>query len=577
MAIEGKSEEKLVQHIMLMFKNLKAKKEPYNITWQDIGEYVRIRRQNFTSTNTDGEILTERLFDTTAVFALRAMAAALLGALLPSIERSIKITAPDSMKNQTEVVKKYFEQVTAKLAELMGARETGLSSALDEYMLDAGSFGWGGVTLIDDKEDFEFPVKFTNWDPKHTYIGEDTTGFINTVFYNKMMKVLDVKETYGEEALSDRGKKALEEGRIDAEEEILIAIYPRLNTEAGKSGAKDKKIASIHINVGTKQLLKESGFDYMPPTIGRFSKNAGEVYGRGPAIDAYPDIIMANAQAESIIKAAEKQLEPPLIIMDDGTLGMETIDTSAGGVNVASFQGKLPTSSPVLPLFTVGESRSMKESLDETRKTISQHFLIDRLLDFNNEVRMTLGETQIRERIRGESLSSVFNRQISEMFNPLIKKTFNVLFERGYLGVEAADSDKAKELSAEGVEIIIIPQEVVNLMNNNSDVYKVVYISPAARIMNKEQVTSALTTLDTMINAAQIKQQIGDWLDEEKFLKLVNDGTGGDPAILKAKEKVEKLRAAQAEQAQENTKVDNAQKGAMTVRDLATAKQMGKE
>ena len=69
----------------------------------------------------------------------------------------------------------------------------------------------------------------------------------------------------------------------------------------------------------TRKLLKESGFDYLPPTIGRFSKNAGETYGRGPAIDAYPDIIMANAQAESIIRAAEKQLEPPLLIMDDGT------------------------------------------------------------------------------------------------------------------------------------------------------------------------------------------------------------------------------------------------------------------
>lgn len=566
-------EDKLVEKICRRFKKLKADKQVWNTMYQVIGEYIRLRKQDFTSEDMKGEFLTEGIYDSTAIFANRAMAAALLGALFPNGAKTVDIVPPSDMGN-TGAVQEYYIWITKKLAEYMEIREAGLSLVLDEYMLDAGAFGWGGVTLHDDKDDFEVPIKYSNWDANHTYIDENAFGFINTVYYEKKMEVFDAAKEYGQENLSDKAKEAISTGKVDVTERILVAIQPRDYVEPGKLGNKNKPIASYHINLETKQLLRESGFDYMPPTMARFSKNSGEVYGRGAGTDAFPDITMANAQAESIIRAEEKRLGPPLAILDDGTLGSDVIDTSAEAINVLSYQGRLPTSNPLFPLFTVGESKGMRESLNETREKISQHFLIDRLLDFNNDVRMTLGEVQIRERIRGQSLAAVFNRQISEMFDPLIKKSFNVLFARGFLGVSNLKSAQAKKLKANGVEVKLIPEEVVARMNSGAEVYNLKYISPAMRVMQKEEVTSALTLMDTAIQAAAVKPNVVDTIDWDKLIKLVNDKTGGSTDLIRPDEDVKKEREARATAQKEQFELDKLQTGALAMRDGAQAKQM---
>jgi len=571
--VEKTDDDKLVDKISRRFKKLKADKQVWNTMYQSIGEYIRLRKQDFTSEDVKGKFLTSGIYDSTAIFANRAMAAALLGALFPNGAKTVDVTPPPDMEN-TKAVQEYYIWITRKLAEYMEIREAGLSLVLDEYMLDAGAFGWGGVTLHDDKEDFEVPIKFSNWDAAHTYIDENIFGFVNTVYYEKKMEVFDAAKEYGQDKLSDKAKEAILAGKVDVTERILVAIQPRDYVEPGKMGNKNKPIASYHINLETKTLLRESGFDYMPPTMARFSKNSGEVYGRGAGTDSFPDVTMANALAEAIIRAGEKQLDPPLAILDDGTLGSDMIDSSAGAVNVLSYQGRLPTSNPLFPLFTVGEFRDMRETLKETREKISQHFLIDRLLDFNNDVRMTLGEVQIRERIRGQSLSAVFNRQISEMFDPLIKKSFNVLFSRGFLGVVSEESEQAKTLKAKGVEVKLIPQEVVDRMNAGAEVYNLKYISPAMRVMQKEEVTSALTLMDTAIQAYQVQPNIADTIDWDKMMKLVNDKTGGNTDLIRPDEDVKKDRDARAKAQQEQFELEKLKTGALAARDGAQAKQM---
>ena len=61
--------------------------------------------------------------------------------------------------------------------------------------------------------------------------------------------------------------------------------------------------------------------------------------------------------------------------------------------------------------------------------------MIDRLLDFNNETRMTATETNIRDRDRNATLQSILSRQISSYFTPIIERTFNLLLSDGHLGV----------------------------------------------------------------------------------------------------------------------------------------------
>ena len=53
--------------------------------------------------------------------------------------------------------------------------------------------------------------------------------------------------------------------------------------------------------------------------------------GRSPAMVALPDVKMLNLMSKTIIQAAQKQIDPPLLVPDDGFL--LPIRTQPGGLN----------------------------------------------------------------------------------------------------------------------------------------------------------------------------------------------------------------------------------------------------
>jgi len=566
----------LVTNVMRMFDIMKADKARYEVMWQDIAEYVRYHKQNFTSQDTKGEFVTDKIFDTTGAFALRTMASALTGNVLPNGAKTVKIRPPKDLEGNKEI-KEYYEWASNKLAHYMELKEAGLNIAFDEYMLDSGAFGWGGIYMKDDRNDFDTPLKFASWDPVHTYMAQDSFGKIIMVYNEIDMQISDAIQEYGLSKLPKKAKDLAKDGKLSDTIRVLVAIQPTTKLEIGKKGNKNMPIASIHIAVDSKKLLKESGFNESPATMARFYKTSGETYGASPGTDSFPDVKMANAQSESIIRAAEKQLDPPLYIIDDNSLGTDYIDTSAGAVNILAYNGRFPTSDPLKPMFTVGESRSMKETLAETRGKIMEHFLIDRLLDLNNDTRMTAFETSVREKLRGESLSSVYNRQTTEMINPLFKKGLNTLFDRGFLGVFSLDDAKAKKLKREGVEVKLIPEEILIRIRENKDVYELEYTSPSARILKREEITSLLSTLAMINEAINTFPDMRYSIKSHEAVVLHLTNTGGDTKLLRSAEEVKELKAADAAAAAEAQKLENANKGATALRDTAQASQMTKE
>ena len=84
-------------------KKIKSKKVRWNDLWQYIGEYVHIRKQDFTEFNDSGTFLTRDVFDSTAPKANRKMAASLIGLLWRSGGKSVKLEPVRSLTNNKDV------------------------------------------------------------------------------------------------------------------------------------------------------------------------------------------------------------------------------------------------------------------------------------------------------------------------------------------------------------------------------------------------------------------------------------------------------------------------------------------
>lgn len=564
-----------INNIFQRFKVLKNNKQSLTSLFSLISEYVYNRKYDRYGVPNSGIFADGDIYDNTAQRANGIMANVMVNNIWPNGPRTFSLgrtwDTPD-----TEEVKNYFSYVNQQMYSVMDNTKAGLQTALDEYMLDQGAFATSGIYVKEKEDDRAVPVRYEAWSIKGRYIDEGPDGNIDTIFSEISMSVRNAVKVYGYENLSARVRKDFDNGDIENKVKILHAIEPRLERDKSKKGVKDMPIASIHIEVDTRKILKESGMEEMPVFIGRFSKVPGEIYGRSPAMVAMADILEINAVREAISIATEKQLDPPMAVYDDGALGAGAIDTSAGAINVFSVTGRLNAGKPIEPLYTVGELQSSYTHIDTLKETINNHFYLDRLLDFNNETRMTLGEAQLRNALRGQSLGAFYARQENEVITPMIERTFNILLKRGRLGVLSGSQEEIEQLKR-GAQPVYIPEALAQRMINGEDFYEITYLSPAKRTMQSEELRGIIETANFAVQVAPASPEIIDNIDFDKLIARVAKLSGAPMELIKDSDTVKKIREARAKQQEEIAKMEQARQQSEIGRNVAQMNAMQKQ
>ena len=562
------------------YKTLCANRERWKPLWTEVARYCSPNKQNFYDQHSKGELLTDDIFDDTAEQASRLASSAILGALWPNGARSFELVPTDDMEENglvTEEVKQYYQFLTRRVASAMDHPKAGLKRSLAESIHDDVVFGTSGMAKFEN-DDPAVPVLYRAYNVRNILFDENFRGEVDTVYIEKEMTASQLAEEYGLENLSQKVKEALDptKSRQDELFKVLHVIQPRREYDRFKYGAKDKPIASIHFEHDSKKILKESGFDEMPIDISRFWKAMDEKFGRSAAMSALPSIFEINVLREAMILATEINLDPPMRVFDDGSLGNESIDMSAGAMNVLSVSGRLADLSrePVAPIHQPREMQSSQLRMTELREIISNAFFVDRLLDLNNETRMTLGEAQIRNKLRGESLNSVYARLLDEKFVPLIEGTVSILFRKQLLGT-TADSEEVVRIEALGGKPRIIPEAVLETLVSGDDFYKIKFISPAARIMSTEELEGIIQTTEFVTAVAAFNPEAVLKFDEEKAIERVALLTGAPEETLRSTHAVQQIKQAQQQALEAQQQLEAARSVSESTRNFAQAENTG--
>lgn len=550
-------------------KDNSAVKQQWENIWQFCGEYVHTRKQHFLSTPQPGEFLTEQLYSSYAPQANMQMSSALLGQLWPNGARSVRLVRPQHIKNSKEV-KQYYKTITERFTNFLDQPEANLVPALAEYLFDQGAFGIAGVhrkrtgNLVQ-------PLKFIPVTVKNLIIEEDKEGKVRTVFIDDEYTVRQLVDTFGLENVSKANTDKYAQGAFGDKVRVIQAIEPRLKGRFGY-GNKTFPISSIHFEWDSGKILKESGFLQQPLIVSRFTKAIGEVYGRSPAMFAMPAILRLNLVMEILQKNSEKIGSPPLYLLDNGALGGAIVDTSPDALNVFQTSG-LGEKSPVGPISDVGDQRPLMELVEVFKNEIAQAFMLDKLLDFNNEQRMTLGEAQLRDRIRGDANTAPYKRQMNELFTPLLQGAFNDLLEMGHMGVVRGTAPEQLQIER-GFDPLYIPAAVQEALEKKLPIYELEYISPAARVMKTEQLQGITTFLDLALGAGQAFPQVMDNIDIDEIVHDLAALTNIGEDKLNDTDTVTAIREQRAQMAQQQQQVDQAQVAADVGMKMAQAQSM---
>jgi len=531
----------------------------FNNQYAQLSQYFYQIKQNFqvyTPQTIQGQFENDgNINDNVGAKAAKLMASALMGMVWKDEKGTFRLI-PSKHLPDTQAIKDYFKRISDDTAVYMERPKSKLTTSLFTTILESVIYGTSGMVV--QKGDYATPLKYYNKSILSFYIGYNKEGEIRELFIDYSLSADELWDRYGTLA-GEQVAQAIRNNDHLQRFVLTEAIRPRYPGEAKDTLGKLGMPFSADLFMPNQNVyLEEGGYESLPLKVLFHDKLEYESYGRGPGMAALPTVVQVNIASEILAIGGELIAQPALGMYDNGSLAGLAVDLSAGALNVFNVAGSVPTEKPIFPLFEIGDLRVMFEWYTGLKEEVAGYFLLDKLYDLNTKQRMTLGEAVMRDQIRSDSLSPIFT-QIMAFLNESLTRSVDILYSMGLLGVASivAEEDvKVRDLKANGVPSFEIPPEVLDAQIRGIDWYDIQFISPAARIMNNEELNSTLKFLSVMGEAGAISPDFVDVIDPDGTAQKLKELTATDSIVTRSLEQRKAIRESRAKAQLEVAKVE---------------------
>lgn len=409
MAVKTKTPTQIVQ----MLGQMKAKRANFENVWQGIGDYVFPTHNDIQVVRTPGEPKYNDLLDTSAQSDSELLAGALHSMLTNPSGYFFGLSTGSVALDQNDNVRKWVQAIVRLMHDTLN--NSNFQTEVHEYYMELVNFGTGPLSM---EEDDETDVRFAARHIREIFVQENSKGQIDTVFRCYKMDLRGLVDDFGEKALPPDLYRMWEAGKCDREYEVVHAVYPK------KKGEPGQKIVSQYVLAEQKITLKKGGFNELPYIISRWTKAAGESYGRGPGEKALPPAKLMNAMMETTIKGGQKTVDPPLQAPDDGF--MTGVDTTPAGISYY----RAGSDDRITPIFSDARIDYGIQLIEMVRGQSREAFYVDQL-KLREGPQMTATEVSERVEQALRFLGPMLGRQNSEFLNPLVTRLYAILERKG--------------------------------------------------------------------------------------------------------------------------------------------------
>jgi len=184
-------------------------------------------------------------------------------------------------------------------------------------------------------------------------------------------------------------------------------------------------------------VLVRRSYRTNPWSVTRWTKAPGEIYGRGPLLQALPDIRTMNRLMELHLKSASFSVVPAFTARDDGILNPANLNLVPGAIIPVAENGG-PRGASLAKLDMGGDVRLSDMMRQDLRTNVRQALMDDPLPP---EITAGLTATEIVERMRRyQADTGVFGRLHTDAVVPIIRRCIDILEEAGvYAQAEIMD------------------------------------------------------------------------------------------------------------------------------------------
>ena len=518
----------LTKSLKRRFDKLKTNRQNWETHWQEVADYMLPRKADVTKTRSKGDKRTELIFDSSPLQSVDLLAASLHGMLTNPSTPWFTLRYKDVELENDDEAKLWLESATD--AMYVAFNRSNFQQEIFELYHDLITFGTACMFVQDDDED---TLKFSTRHINEIYIAENEKGKVDTVYRLFKMSVRAASQQFGE-AISTSTKGLITKDPYE-EISILHAVYPRNDFDPKKQDRKNMPLESVYMEYKNLNELSVAGFKEFPFVVPRYLKASHEIYGRSPAMTALPDVKMLNEMSKTTIKAAQKQVDPPLLVPDDGFL--LPVRTVPGGLNFY----RSGTRDRIEPL-NIGANNPLGLNMEEQRRnSIRNVFYVNQLM-MQQGPQMTATEVIQRNEEKMRLLGPVLGRLQSELLKPLIDRCFAIMVRKNIF------PPAPEVISGRDVEIE--------------------YVSPLAKAQKSTELQSIIRGIEIMGQLANVAP-VFDYINFDNLVKHLTNIIGIPQKVLKTNSEVLAEREAKQAQAQQMQEMQQLQQVAKAGGDIA--------
>ncbi len=523
---------------------LENERSTFDSHYREIAERVLPRQDDFQRDVTvQGEKRMEKVFDATPILALDRAASAIDSLITPTTQQYHGLAPEDDRLLGDRNVKLWCEEVTRILFRSRYKPRANFASQIHESWISIMAFGTQGL-FTDDV--LGVGTRYKSIALSELWIAENHAGIIDYVHRKFKLAARAAASMFGRDKLPEKIQKALERNPFERFE-FVHCVKPNEERDPRARDYRGMQFTSYYVACDAKQMMGVGGYRTMPYAVSRHVTAPKETYGRSPAMQLLPDIKMLNEMEKTMIRAAHKIVDPPLLVYGDGVLN--AFSTRPNALNYGGMDAN--GNALAQPLKTGANLPVGLEMTEQKRRVINDGFFVTLFQILVQNPQMTATEALIRAQEKGQLLAPTVGRQQSEAIGPIVERELDIHAAAGAL-----------------------PPMPTSLARAGGGV-KVVYTSPLTRLQRAEDGVAIQRTLDmaVKIKTADPESDVFDLIDDDGAFHELVDIYGAPTKILRPMEVVMKMRADRQKAQQDAAAMTAARDAGLATKNMAQAAQ----
>ena len=496
----------LAEQKLKKYQKAKAFRENWVPLFEECYEYALPQRESFYYEEA-GQRRDEKIFDETAVVGVQEFASRLQSGIVPNFARWADLMSGSEVpKDQREAIDNELDEVTEYVFEVL--QNSNFSQEVHESFMDLAV--GTGVLCVEEGDSIN-PVNFTAIPLPHVVLDTGPDDKIDHVFRERKKIPFDeLRILFPNGQFDPKVEQQMGKDRETTVLELVCRDYSKRNEEAYYHYA---------FCMSTKTTLYEKqmkGVGSNPFICFRWSKCSGEVYGRGPILNALSAIKTTNLTIELILENAQMSISGIYQMEDDGVVNVDTINLVPGTI-IPKAMG----SAGLQPIQAAGRFDVAQLVLNDMRLNIRKASFMDMLADPN---KTPATATEVAERMADLSrrMGSSFGRLQAELVQPVLQRVIYILKKQGRIEVPTVNGREVKVRS----------------------------VSPLAQAQANEDISSVARFLE-LVGGAFGPEMMQMLIDSEKTAIFLSKKFGVPESLIRDEEQRRQIAAVAQQMAQQ--------------------------